>query len=319
MKIEIITTKDEALRENGFGNVKTCNSILDSINSMGYNAMLHVCQTIEDLNEIVKRRPDFVILAVKYIITEDGKTIWLSEFFVKNGINFSGSLKDTLMFDADKVLAKSYLKDKGIHTPRYFTAVPGEYKRDYDIPINYPLFLKPMYSKNYNNKDELSIVNNFSEFEDKVLSLYSLYKAPILVEEYIDGQDFSVSIIKSQNTEMLVSSIEILPPKVDKKLMFLNKEVKKENNKEFISIEDKVITNRVENLAIDVYIDLEIRDFGQIDIRTNRSGHCFFMNANLVPDMTHGVSPFLEAFKIELGLGYDEVLELIVAEGIRRV
>ena len=240
-------------------------------------------------------------------------------FFLENGINFSGSSKDTLMFGADKVLAKSYLKDKGIRTPRYFTAVPGEYKRDYDIPINYPLFLKPIHSINNNGKDELSTVNNFTEFENKVLSLYDLYNVPVLVEEYLDGQEFTVSIIKAKDGDMLVSAIEILAPKPDKNIMFLNEEVKKDNTKKIINIEDKIIKNSVKNLAIDAYIDLNIRDFGQIDINSNKSGHCFFMQANLVPQMTNGNSRFTEAFAMELGLSYDEVIELIVDEGISRV
>lgn len=319
MNIEIITTPNEELKESGFGTLKTCNSILDSINSMGHSVVLDKCKTREDLNDVVKRKPDLVILAVKYIITEDGETIWLSEFFLENGINFSGSSKDTLMFGADKVLAKSYLKDKGIRTPRYFTAVPGEYKRDYDIPINYPLFLKPMHFVNYNGIDELSQVNNFSEFENKVSSLYNLYHTPVLVEEYLDGQEFTVSIIKAKDGGMLISAIEVLAPKPDKNIMYFNEEVQKINKKELISIEDKAIKNRVKNLAIDAYIDLNIRDFGQIDINTNKSGHCFFMQANLVPEMNNGTSRFAEAFAMELGLSYDQVIELMVDEGISRV
>ncbi|WP_455756797.1 D-alanine--D-alanine ligase [Sulfurimonas sp.] len=319
MNIEIITTKDETSREAGFGNITTCNNILNSINSMGYNAILNVCQTIEHLNDVVNRDPDLVILAVKYIITEDEDTIWLSEFFAENKINFSGSSKDSLMFDSDKVLAKSYLKDKGLSTPRYFTAVPGEYKRDYDIPINYPLYVKPIHSLDYNGLNELSLVNNFSEFENKVLSLYSLYNTPVLVEEYLDGKDYTVSIIKTENDDILVSAIEILTLKSDRNIIFLDEKVKKTNTKKFINIEDKVIKNRVKNLAIDAYIDLEIKDFGQIYIKTNRSGHCFFMQANLVPGMINGISSFTEAFTLELGLTYDEIIKLVVDEGISRV
>ena len=319
MNIEIITTKYETLRESGFGTVNTCNSISDSINSMGHSVIVDICQTLEQLNDVVKRKPDLVILAVKYIITEDKETIWLSEFFAENKINFSGSSKDSLMFDSDKVLAKSFLKDKGISTPRYFTAVPGEYKRDYDIPINYPLFLKPTHSLNNIDEDEHSPVNNFTEFENQVLSLYSLHNVPVLVEEYLDGDDFTVSIIKAQDGNMLVSAIEISTPKSDKKIMILDNEVKKETTKKLISIEDKVIMNSVKNLAIDAYIDLKIRDFGQIDIKTNKSGHCFFMQANLLPNMTNGTSHFPEAFTMDLGLSYDEIIELIVNEGISRV
>ncbi|MBW2998949.1 ATP-grasp domain-containing protein [Candidatus Woesearchaeota archaeon] len=319
MNIEIITTANEKLNESGFGSLSSCSSILEAVIKMGHNVLLNLYETKNDLRNTVMRKPDLVILAVKYIITEDGETIWLSEFFAENGINFSGSSKDTLMFDSDKVLAKSYLKDKGIGTPRYFTAAPEEYKRDYDIPINYPLFLKPINSVNYNCEDEYSLVNNFTEFENKVLSLHNLYNVPILVEEYIDGQDYTVSIIKAQDGNILVCAVEILEPKLEKSIMVLGEEVKKQKKKKLVSIEDKVIKNRVENLAIDAYIDLKIRDFGQINIKKNKSGDCLFMQVNLVPDMTNGTSRFLEAFTIEQGLNYNEVIGLMVDEGISRV
>ena len=319
MKIEIITTKNESLRETGFGTTKACNSVLDSINLMGHSATLNVSQSIEDLNDVVQRRPDLVVLAVKYIVTQNEETIWLSEFFEKNGINFSGSLKDTLMFDSDKVLAKSHLKDRSISTARYFTAVPGEYTRDYDIPINYPLFLKPSDAANGNGIDEFSFVNNFAEFESKVSSLYNLYELPILVEEYLDGQEFTVAMIKTKNGDLLVSSVEVVPPKANNGIRILGEKVVKNEAEGLKVIEDSIVMGRVKKLAIDVYMDLGIRDYGRVDIKSNKSGQCFFMEANLVPGMTNGTSYFPKAFEMELGLSYEEVIELIVDEGISRV
>lgn len=318
MNLEIITTQNETLKETGFGAFQTCNAILQSINSMGYTATLNICQTVEELNEVVKRKPDLVILAVKYIITEDGIMICLSEFFAKNKINFSGSLKDTVLFDSDKVLAKSYLKDKGIRTPRFFTAVPGEYKRDYDIPINYPLFLRPMHSKNCTENNKLSHVNNYTEFENRVSALYSLYNQPVLVEEHLDGQNFMVSLIKAPDGDMLVAAIKILIPTPEKNISFVNEVVKHDTSKEFKTIEDSVTLNNVKNLAIDAYIDLNVRDFGQIDIKTNKNGHCFFIQANLLPNMTEQTSSFTKAFEMDLGLSYNEVIEHIVSEGLTR-
>lgn len=319
MKIEIITTKNELAEEAGFGTIKTCNSVLHSINKMGYSVKITLCQTIGHLNDVVTRKPDLVILAVKYIVTEDEENIWLSEFFEKNEINFSGSSKKTLMFDSDKVLAKAYLKDKGISTARYFTATPGEYKRDYDMPMGYPLFLKPLDAANGTGIDDLSLVNNFSEFESKVLSLYNLYHLPVLVEEYLDGQEFTVALIKTKNGDLIVSPLEIIPPKSKSGLRILGRKVKKDNTEIFRKTENIIVLDKVKELAIDAFIDLGIRDFGRIDIMTNKSGHCFFMEANLVPGMTYGSSYFPKACEMEHELSYDDMIALIVDEGISRV
>ncbi len=319
MNIEIITTKNESLKEPGFGTLQVCNSILDSINAIGHSAIITVCQTLEELDDVVKRKPDLVILAVKYILTSNEETIWLSEFFAENSINFSGSSRSTLMYDSDKVLAKSFLKDKSISTPRYFTAIPGEYKRDFDIPINYPLFLKPSDTVNGHGLDESSLVNNFSEFESKVLSLYSMYKVPVLIEEHLEGQAFSVAMIKKRNGELLVSALEIVPLVVKNESMGLGQKIKKDNIEKIKIIEDNIMLDSVKRLAIDVFLDLEIRDYGRVDIKSNKNGQCFFIGVDLVPQMTNGSSYFPKAFEMEHGLNYEEIVELIVDEGISRV
>ena len=319
MNIEIITTNNKALKETGFGTIKSCQSVLASINKMGHSVTLNVCQTLQDLNDVVKRKPDLVVLAVKYIVLKDEEDIWLSEFFANNGVNYSGSTRGTLMFDSDKVLAKSYLKEKGINTANYFTATPGQYKRDSDLPIRYPLFLKPLNAANGNGIDDLSFVNNFSEFESKVLSLHELFHLPVLVEEYLDGQEFTVALIKTEDGALLTSTLEVVAPESNNGLRILGAKVKKDDSEELRQTGNNPLLDRVKRLAIDAYIDLGIRDFGRIDIKTNKHGHCFFLEVNLVPGMTEGSSYFPKACEIEHGLSYDEVIGYIVKEGLSRV
>merc|ERR1711879_910881 len=99
----------------------------------------------------------------------------------------------------------------GIRTAKYFTAIPGEYKFLEELPLAFPLFLKPIDAANGNGIDDLSYVRSFIEFESKILSLYNTYNQPILVEEYLDGKEFTVSLIQRQNEELIVSAIEIIP------------------------------------------------------------------------------------------------------------
>jgi D-alanine-D-alanine ligase len=319
MKIEIITTPNKELKETGFGTLDACNSVLYAVKKMGYTVKLTVCTSLKDLEDVVQRKPDLVILAVKYIVIENEKDIWLSEYFDKNNINFLGSSRETLKFDSDKVLAKSYLKERGINTANYFTAIPGEYKGDSDLPLQYPLFLKPLDAANGNGIDDLSLVNNFSEFESKVSFLYEMFELPVLVEEYLDGPEFTVAVIKTIAGDLLVSALEIVPPVSKNGLRILGEKAKKEDTEELKKTEDTFLMDRVKNLAINVFIDLGVRDFGRIDIKMNKHGHCFFMEANLVPGMTQGSSYFPKAFEIAHGLDYDQVIGLMVEEGIFRV
>jgi len=319
MNIEIITTPNEELKESGFGSLKSCSSVLESIINMGHNVTLTVCTTKNDLKKVVKRNPDLVLLAVKYLSFENENNIWLSDYFAKHSINYSASSREVLRFDSDKVLAKLHLKNSGIKTANYFTAIPGQYKSAKELPIVFPLFLKPIDAANGNGIDDLSFVTNFTDFESKILSLHDTFKLPILVEEYLDGKEFTVAVIETTDGELIVSPIEIIPLVSTNGLRILGQQAKKDDTEELKKIKDNDMKIKLIKLATDAFNGLGIRDYGRIDIKTNKAGECFFMEANLVPGMTQGSSYFPKACEIENELTYDNVIELMLSKGLNRI
>ncbi len=323
MHIEIITTPNETLKESGFGTLKACNSVLDAIQRMGYSVRLNVCETKDDLDAVVKRKPGLVVLAVKYIPVNDKDElreddIWLSDYFAQHRINFTGSSREVLKFDSNKVLAKIHLTNKGIKTANYFIATPGQYNNESELPITFPLFLKPLDAANGNGIDDLSFVTNFTDYESKIVSLYKSFNQPILAEEYLDGREFTVAVIKTVNEKLIVSAIEVIPPTSTNGLRILGAQAKKDDSEKLIKIDDNEVKSRVTILAIDAFNTLGVRDFGRIDIKANKNGECFFMEANLVPGMTDGSSYFPQACNIAHEFAYDKVIELLLAGGFAR-
>jgi len=318
MHIEIITTPNGMLKESGFGSRMACNSVLTAIQRMGYSIKLNVCETKDNLDEIVKRKPDLVVLAVKYIPVKNNDDIWLSDYFFQHGINCTGSTREVLKFDSNKVLAKTHLANKGINTSNYFIASPGQYKKENELPITFPLFLKPIDAANGNGIDDLSFVKNFTDYENKIVSLYDSFNQPILVEEYLDGREFTVAIIKTFDDKLIVSAVEVIPPISTNGLRILGAQAKKDDSEKLIKIDDNEIRSRVATLAIDAFNALGVRDFGRIDIKTKKNGECFFMEANLVPGMTFGSSYFPKACEIVHKFSYDKVVELLLAGGLTR-
>ncbi|MCW8900934.1 MAG: D-alanine--D-alanine ligase [Gammaproteobacteria bacterium] len=319
MHIEIITTPNESLKESGFGSLNTCNRVLNAIKRIGYSVSLKVCKSKHDLDEVVKREPELVILAVKYIPVMNGDDIWLSDYFMQRGVNFTGSVRDILKFDSNKVLAKTHLIEKGIKTADYFIAIPGQFNQESDLPVSYPLFIKPLDAANGNGIDDLSFVNNFAEYESKVASLYKTFNQPVLVEHYLGGREFTVAIIESTNNRLITSAVEVIPPTSTNGLKILGAQTKKDNSEKLVVIDEQELKSKVTALAIEAYKALDIRDFGRIDIKTNKEGECFFIEANLVPGMTYGSSYFPQACYIAHKFDYDKVIELLIAPGLARV
>lgn len=318
MHIEIITTPNEALKESGFGSLAACNNVLQAIRSLGHEVCLKICSTKADIDAIISRKPDLVMLAVKYIPLNNLDDIWLSDYLFQHAINFTGSSRNVLAFDSNKILAKTHLINKGIKTADFFMAIPGQYEQETDLPIKFPLFLKPLDAANGNGIDDFSYVTNFTDYKRKVLSLYEIFNQPILVEEYLDGREFTVAIIQTYNKKIIASAIEIIPPASTDGLRILGSKAKMDDSEKLINITDRKIKGKVTKLAIDAFNNLGARDFGRIDIKTNQKGECFFMEANLVPGMTYGSSYFPEACNVEREYTYDKVIELIIAAGLGR-
>ena len=320
MKIEIITTPNETLKESGFGTREACNSILAALQNeqTGHSVRLTICTTKQDLEDIANRKPDLVILAVKYILVKNEADIWLSDYFYQQDINFTGSSREVLNFDSNKVLAKTHLTNKGIKTAQYFIATQGQYKKENELPLKFPLFLKPLDAANGNGIDDLSFVTNFADYESKVTSLSESFNQPVLVEEYLGGREFTVAIIKTHHKELIVSAIEVIPQPSCNGLRILGSQAKKEDTENLVKIDDKDMSNRVSTLAVDAFNNLGARDFGRIDIKTNENGDCFFMEANLVPGMTYGSSYFPEACDIANDYAYEKVVGLMMDGALNR-
>lgn len=229
MKIEIITSQNSNLKETGFGSLLACADVRLAIESMGHSVVVTLCETLEDLEGVVKRAPDLVVLATKYMPINGQQDVWFSEFFEKKQITFSGSNRATLRYDSDKVFAKERLTSLGVKTAKYFVAIPDQFKSEAELPIVFPLFLKPLDAANGNGIDDSSLVESFFEYREKVKSLYEIYNQPVLVEEYLCGKEFTVSVILNNRSNAIMSAIEIMPPESSRGLRILGAVAKKKD------------------------------------------------------------------------------------------
>ena len=317
MNIEIITLHNANLKETGFGSWLACSDVMASLELMGHSVLVTICSTLNDLDEVVKRAPDLVVLAAKYMPLEGEEKLWFSEFFALNQITFSGSDRETLKYDSNKIAAKQKLASLGIKTAKYFTAKPDQYLTEDALPFSFPLFIKPTDAANGNGIDDGSFAQNFVEFTAKVLALSLIYKQPALVEEYLGGKEFTVSVIKSSSGELRVSPIEIVPPVSKGGLRMLGAEVKISDSEKLKAVEIEEL-NLVQELAIVSFNGLGVRGFGRIDIKMDTQGNCYFMEANLVPGMNRNSSYFPKAYEIDKKISYDDVVKLMLDESLNR-
>lgn len=278
--------------------------------------------TMQDLEDLVAKKPDLVILGMKVLLLkpelgyDDSPKMWLSDYLAENGINFTGSETNALWLEYNKPIAKQHILSAGLQSSAYFISTARE--PIFDHSLDFPLFVKPANSGGSKGVDKHSVVQNHAELEAKIVSIHDDHDSDALVEEYLSGREFSVAIIDNESTgNLMAMPIEILSPKDTSGYSFLSAEVKKADSEKTVAVTDSVLKMTINDFAIDVFRSLGARDYGRIDVRLDAFGAPNFIEANLMPGLSnHGY--LSRCFFINEQLGYEDMIFSIVNLGLKR-
>ncbi len=317
MNIELVTTANATNDQMGFGAERTCQQFVRAAASSNFSVRLSHCESLNDLDDVVLRSPDLVVLGARYLEPEGQEKVWLSAYFSDRGIFIAGSPYDAVTRASDKLLAKRTLTALGLPTAAYFDAMPGVFKSKTHLPLSFPLFVKPTGTNNGKGVDDGSYVTSFVQFEEKLVSIERDHACRAVAEEYLGGREFTVAIIDGHD-DVWVAPVEITPPRSSGGLRIMGAEVKRAGSAHLSTISDSELKSRVSAFALEVFRGLGARGFGRIDIRTSDVGECFFLAANLVPEMSADRSYFPLAFALELRHSYVTVVRAMIASATPR-
>lgn len=274
-----------------------------------------------DLESMVQRNPDLVVLGVQLIPLyadvdyDDSPKVWLSTYLFDRGINFTGSTNAAIRLQFYKEAAKQVVHDAGIATSRYFLSKLGAPSYDHDL--EYPLFIKPSNRGDGKGIDDKSFVNSASEMRHKINSIHAELRSDALVEEYLSGREFSVAVIASPNKKLRVMPVEIITIADANGNSFLSESIKTANTEEVIAVTDLDVKLAVSTLAAGAFTALGARDYGRIDIRFDKQGQPNFIEANLMPGLSdHGY--LYRCYMLNDNSSYEDMVLSIVGCGIRR-
>ena len=97
------------------------------------------------------------------------------------------------LYDPTKELMKYVAHCEGVKTPGYFIIdQPNDIEKAEKF-LSYPMFIKPAKAGDSLGIDENSVLYSKQDLLKKVVEIYNEY-GPLLVEEYIDGREFTVLV-----------------------------------------------------------------------------------------------------------------------------
>ena len=316
-KIEIVVVPNFGevnSHQDNVGIILEEKEILKILSKRYKNVLITEINCEEDLEQLVKRKPDLVFSGVKYFLFNN-KKVWLNDYLEMFEISYIASSKAALHNESDKNKAKKIMQKAKIKTADFFITTPGKHLNELSMPIKFPVFIKPVIGGDSRGIDSNSIVYNFENFKTKVLDIKIKQNLPSLVETYLSGKEYSVGIFEdSTNGKLRAMPIEIIVKKNKNGHRILDFDVKKNDEEKVILVADKKIFKKLSKLAKDSFKALGGKSLGRIDIKMNHRNVPHFIEANLMPGLRKGY--FYRSCVLNLDMNYDDMIFSIANTGL---
>ncbi len=233
-------------------------------------------------------------------------------------IPYVGSDGLTLGLTLDKILTKKLLIAEGIPTPRFI-----EIKHP-DDPVDLhnltlPAIAKPRHEGTSKGLNDASVVHTPEDLRRQARWLIETYHQPALVEEFIDGSEFTVAILGNAEPEILPIVQIRIQGKLDLGGLFYTFSRVRENSDLDYLIPAAIpedLAARIRDVALRTYQAVECRDFGRVDVRVNRHGEPFVLEINPLPSLA--AADVFNLLAKYLGSTYDVMINRILNHALVR-
>jgi D-alanine-D-alanine ligase len=205
------------------------------------------------------------------------------------GFAYTGSNAWTLRATQDKGFTKQLLLEHKIPTP---------VSKIYDRPVlngwrRYPAIVKPALEHCSFGITRDSVVDSPQQLKDRVQYVLDTWKGPALVEDFIDGPEFNVSVWGNDKLEVLplaCMDYSAFEDYHDRLVSFDAKWNPESDGYRLMGVQcpapiDAVLKRRIEKAAMNAFRALRLRDYGRVDLRV-RNGVPYVLDVNANPDIT---------------------------------
>lgn len=229
-------------------------------------------------------------------------------------VPFVGSGLSTQILGLHKAASKRLFKAANIPTARFQVFRKGT--EQINENLRYPLMVKPDREGSSLGIDHDSVVHDDVSLYKKVKEIIKIFKQPALVEEFLEGREFTVGIIGNSELEVL-PIIEILYDDVDSDVMTVDLKAEDQLGQKLPADLDEETLEIIKNNARKAFTVLECNDFARIDVRMDSQGSPHFIEINTLPGMEKGYSDFPKMAEAK-GYKYEDLIEKLIMLAVER-
>jgi len=244
-----------------------------------------LCKRIEEL------KPDKVFIALHGRPGEDGTVQGALELM---GVPYTGSDAVTSALCIDKDFTKAVALKLGVKTPRWEVFTPDR------RPVweRFPAVVKPARE---GSSLGLKVVGGPEELK-KALDELLKTRDKVLVEEFIEGSDYTVGLLKGKPLPVI---------RVEPKKGLYDYESKYTKGLTEYFFEEGELARRLQELALKLWEALGLRDFARIDFRVSPEGEPYFLEVNTIPGLTE--TSLLPMAAAKAGIDFKKLIDIIIS------
>ena len=293
----------------------------EALHNAGYiSEMLPIYDLDEAFDALNNFKPDVVFNLCEGFQSQPDQEMNVAGLWEMMRLPYTGNQPLTLGLAQNKVLSKNLFQAAGIPTPDFcvYDTIPlsGE--------LPYPLIAKPSHEDGSVGITQNSVINNDNELQNIVGKLLDKYKQPILVEKFISGREFNISVLGNREPQVLPPSEISFEQVSEEYFPITSYEAKWLSEHPIYKMTPPVcpaqvtpeLADELAGLSLAVYQALHGRDYGRVDIRMDETGNLFVLEYNPNPDISPD-SGFIRALKAA-GVSYESFVDFLVKEALAR-
>jgi D-alanine-D-alanine ligase len=205
-------------------------------------------------------------------------------------LRYTGSSPAGLLLAGDKSISTKVLRANGVKTPESATLFRGTVESV--GKLQFPLIVKPPQEDASLGISNKSVVKDLKELFEQLDALHAEYASPILVEEFVEGREFYVGVLGNAQPEALPIMEMDFTGFPEGKPRIASWAAKwgddgDEKGAEYAGTKsifpddlDEELTERVQQVAIDAFKALRLRDYARVDMRVSPKGDIYVLEIN---------------------------------------
>jgi D-alanine-D-alanine ligase len=307
----------DALEE--YDSPETVEAIANAIKSLGHS-VVKLGGGKEFMSNILQNNVDFVFNISEGLGNHRSREAQVPSILEMLDMPYSGSDPQCLTICLDKPLTKTLVTAAGVRTPKWQLITDYRQLKEmicFDFPL--PAFVKPAYEGSSKGIRLGSRAETMVQIAELTTELLEQYKQPVMVEEFISGDEVTVGMVG--NSPPTILGIMRVVPKQPSSYFIYSLEVKREWE-QLVDYEcpARLETDTLEeitNSSLKIFKALGCRDFARLDFKRGFDGVPYFLEINPLAGLNPKSSD-LPIMAYKLSWTYQALISTILNASLQR-